>query len=482
MIHEKFLTIMIRLGFLHTMNHFEFSDLKPGAHIHFIGIGGISMSGLAQILLQAGYRVTGSDRARTHITEKLEQLGAVIHYGHAAENVSGADLIVHTAAVHDDNPEMIAAKTQHIRLIDRAECLGAIMRRYKNAVGVAGTHGKTTTTSMLAHAMVHAGVDPTISIGGELDLIDGNIRTGSSDYFVTEACEYTNSFLKFFPSIALITNIEADHLDFFSGLEEIIESFRKFALLTKDGGHVVAWGGDANIRKALDGTGLHILYYGIGPGFDYYSENCTYGNGFPAFDVMRAGAKLCHIQLNVPGEHNILNALAAIAVCDLLGIAPSIAAAGIETFHGTHRRFEKKGTFNGAAVIDDYAHHPTEIQATLKAAQNLPHNKLWCVFQPHTYTRTKTLWNDFKTCFRLADELILTDIYAAREQFDGVTTAENLAADICSAGINAVYMKTFAEIEAYLRARVQPGDVVFTMGAGDVFQIGNHLLGIKKDA
>lgn len=403
------------------MKRFELTELDQGAHIHFIGIGGISMSGLAQIMLKNGYQVTGSDRAPSHITDKLVELGAKIYYGHKAEQIGNASLVVHTAAVHGDNPEIIAANDRGIRLIDRAECLGAIMRLFPKSVGVAGTHGKTTTTAMLAHALLHAGTDATISIGGELDLIGGNIRTGSSEYFVTEACEYTNSFLKFYPHIALITNIEADHLDFFSGIEEIIQSFQKFAMLTKDGGRVVALGSDSNVRKALDCTGLDMIYYGLDSQYDYHVENLSYQSGYGDFDVIAYGKFVCHIRLNVPGEHNVLNALAAIAVCGLLGVDPETAARGIETFRGTHRRFERKGMLNGAVVIDDYAHHPTEIRATLKAAKNLDHKRLWCVFQPHTYTRTKTLWADFVESFDLADELIVADIYAAREKFDGVT-------------------------------------------------------------
>lgn len=457
------------------MDRFVMSDLGENALIHFVGIGGISMSGLAQIVLNNGYRVTGSDWNRSPITEKLEQMGADIVYGHGAVNENGiknASLVVHTAAAKADNPEIIAAKEQGVRIIDRAEFLGAIMKDYKHAVGVSGTHGKTTTTSMLAHAMIYADADPTISIGGELDLIGGNIRTGASDYFVTEACEYTNSFLKFYPTIALITNIEEDHLDFFSGIDEIIESFRKFAYLTKDIGYVVAMGGDKNIQKALDGADdLSIITYGPDKEFDYYPENLVYHAGFPSFDVMKNGKNICHIKLNVPGEHNILNSLAAIVVCGLLGIDSETAAKGIETFKGTHRRFEKKGFLNGAVVIDDYAHHPTEIKATLSAAKKFPHNKIWCVFQPHTYSRTRTLWKEFVEAFDDADELILTHIYAAREKFDGVTRPENLAAEIEERGKSVRYIDDFSDIAYFLKKSVKEGDIVFTMGAGDVVNI-----------
>lgn len=462
------------------MSRFVMSDINKDASIHFIGIGGISMSGLAQIVLKNGYNVTGSDWNESAITKRLESMGADIVYGHGACHTAGiekASLVVYTAAAKSDNPEIIAAKEKGMLLIDRAEFLGAIMKNYKHAVGVSGTHGKTTTTSMLAHALINAGIDPTISVGGELDLIGGNIRTGSSDYFVTEACEYTNSFLKFYPTIALITNIEEDHLDFFSGIDEIIESFRAFAYLTKDIGYVVAMGGDKNIQKALSGANdLNIVTYGMENKFDYYPENIVYHAGFPNFDVMKNGQKICSLKMNVPGEHNILNSLATVAVCDISGVDAETAAKGIETFKGTHRRFEKKGFLNGAVVIDDYAHHPTEIKATLLAAQKFPHNKIWCVFQPHTYSRTRTLWNEFIEAFDNTDELILTHIYAAREKSDGVTTSENLAEDIKKRGVNARYIDEFTDIADFLRENAQEGDIVFTMGAGDVVNINDLII------
>lgn len=462
------------------MSKFIMTDIEKNSSIHFIGIGGISMSGLAQIVLKDGYKVTGSDWNRSEITKKLENMGADIVYGSDAVNTAGienAALVVYTAAAKADNPEMILAKEKGVRTIDRAEFLGAIMRNYKHAVGVSGTHGKTTTTSMLAHALIGADKDPTISVGGELDLIGGNIRTGASDYFVTEACEYTNSFLKFYPTIALITNIEADHLDFFSGIEEIRESFRSFAYLTKGVGHVVAMGGDGNVRIALDGADdLNIITYGLESCYDYYPENIEYHAGFPSFDVMKNGEKLCHLQLNVPGEHNVLNALATVAVCMLSGVDAETAAKGIETFKGTHRRFEKRGFLNGAVVIDDYAHHPTEIKATLEAAKKFPHNKIWCVFQPHTYSRTRTLWQEFVEAFDDTDELILTHIYAAREKPDGITTAEGLADDIAKRGRSARYIDSFEDIAKYLSENVKEGDIVFTMGAGDVVDINKLII------
>lgn len=459
------------------MSRLNISDIPSGAVIHFIGIGGISMSGLAQVALMRGFKVTGSDRTESDITKKLEELGADVHYGHSAENVCGASLVVHTAAVHEDNPEIIKAKELGIRLVDRAEFLGAVMKEYHHAIGVSGTHGKTTTTGMLAHALVNAGIDPTISIGGELDLIDGNIRCGRGDCFVTEACEYTNSFLKFYPTVALITNIEEDHLDFFSGIDEICESFRKFAYLTKDKGKVVAMWDDANVREALkDCDDLDIITYGMENTSDFYPENICYNVGFPSYDVMHKGEKLCRINLNVPGNHNILNSLATVAVCVVMGIDANAAAKGIETFKGTHRRFEKRGTVNGATVIDDYAHHPTEIKATLKAAKEFEHNRIICIFQPHTYSRTRTLWKEFTEAFDDADELILTHIYAAREVFDGVTRPENLTEEIKRRGVNAVYIEDFGDIIKKVKETAQEGDIIFTMGAGDITEVGYELV------
>ncbi len=457
------------------MAHYELCRLNPGSHIHFIGIGGISMSALAQIMLRKGMKVSGSDRSKSHITDGLEAMGAVIFEGHKRENVTGSDLVVHTAAVHYDNPEMQAASDSGIPLITRAEFLGAIMELYPHAAGISGTHGKTTTTSMLAHALLSAGLDPTISVGGELDIIGGNIKIGSSDYFITEACEYTNSFLEFFPTVAVITNIDADHLDFFSGIDEIIESFRKYAYLTQGKGCVIASGGDGNVKKALDGAELDIKYYGIGQGFEYHAENLEFKAGFPSFEIWKKDTLLCSVSLKVPGMHNVLNALATIAVCDFWNADINLAKKGLEQFIGAHRRFEKKGELGGATIIDDYAHHPTEIRATLKSAAEFPHNRLWCIFQPHTYSRTKSLWNQFCESFDNVDELIITGIYAAREKSDGITKSENLAADIAKRGVKVRYIEDFEKIESVLKSETQDGDLVFTMGAGNVVDIADSI-------
>ena len=458
------------------MTNIDISSLRPNTHIHFIGIGGISMSGLAQIMLKKGFAVSGSDRTKSNITDKLQNLGATIYFEHKKENIKGADIIVYTAAIHADNEEFDAAKNSGALLISRAEFLGSIMKLYKHAAGISGTHGKTTTTAMLAHALLAAHFDPTVSIGGELDIIGGNIKIGLSDYFITEACEYTNSFLEFFPTVAVITNIDEDHLDFFKNIDEIILSFRKFALLTKDKGIVVACGNDENVKRALANTGLDIKFYGIGEEFEYSARNLRYESGYPVFEVWHNNELMTELKLRVPGKHNILNALAALAVCDNWGADISLAKNGIESFFGARRRFEKKGELFGAVIIDDYAHHPTEIKATLKAAKPFVKNRLWCVFQPHTYSRTKSLWTEFCESFDDVDELIITKIYSAREKFDGVTRPEKLAEDISKRGVKARYIEDFADIEKIIKSELKEGDTLFTMGAGNVVEIAENIL------
>ncbi len=457
------------------MHRFDF-EVDKCTHIHFIGIGGISMSGLAQLMLTRGFKVTGSDRGESHITKKLEDMGAVIYYTHSETNITGADLVVHTAAVHMDNPEMKAASECGVRLIDRAEFLGAVMKQYPRAIGVSGTHGKTTTTGMLTYGLIEAGADPTVSIGGELDIIGGNFKVGTDDCFVTEACEYTNSFLKFFPTVSLITNIEEDHLDFFSGIDEIRESFKRFAKLSLSlGGIVVANGDDEEVKRALADVS-DIITYGMSDKNTYYAGDIVYSAGYPEFSVYHNGDVVCTVSLNVPGEYNMYNALAVIAVCDSIGFDAKLAAAGVGKFCGTKRRFEKKGMLGAAVVIDDYAHHPTEIRATLSAAKKMPHSRILTIFQPHTYSRTRTLWNDFVTAFDDTDKLIITDIYAAREAFDGVTTAEDLAAAISEHGVDVVYIKDFSDIADFVKSYVSDDDIVFTMGAGTVTELSGYLI------
>lgn len=457
------------------MNEFYLSDLPAHAHVHFIGIGGISMSGLAEILLQKGYCVTGSDINDTHITRGLASLGAAIIKGHFASNVNGADLVVYTAAIHPDNPELIACRSLGIPAIERATLLGSLMRDYGCSICVAGTHGKTTTTSMLSHVLLVAQKNPTIMLGGELDAINGNIRAGGTEYFLTEACEYHCSFLQFFPSVAVITNVDADHLDFFKDLNEIKATFSNFAALPGRSGSVVVCGDDDNAMECCEKTEAHIITYGIQPTNQLYPQNLSYHSGYGEFDVSFDSDKL-HVKLNVPGKHNVLNALACFAVGKAIGLAGSDIVKGLAEFTGVHRRFEKKGEIDGTVIIDDYAHHPTEIKATLLTASKMAQGRVIVVFQPHTYSRTLKLLDEFSQAFDDADEIIVTDIYAAREKDNGKIHARDLVERLQQHGKQASYIKSFDDIVVRLSQLVKPGDIVITMGAGTIYKVGNMLL------
>ena len=453
-------------------------NFKHPVSVHFIGIGGISMSGLAAVLLKEGFRISGSDAKKSPLTKWLEDKGAVIHYRQNAHNIdSSQDVVVYTAAIHPDNPEFIAAREKQIPMLTRAELLGQIMKNYEMPIAVSGTHGKTTTTSMLSHICLAADLDPTISVGGILKAIDGNIRVGNSQTFITEACEYTNSFLSLHPKIALILNIDADHLDFFKDLDDIRSSFRKFALRLPEDGCLVINGSIPDLQDITQGLSCRIVTYGT-DGSDYQAADITYNElGFGSFTLIRNGVPAGHFDLMVPGEHNVSNALAALASADLLGVDPEAARAGLVAFTGTDRRFERKGTVAGVTIIDDYAHHPTEITATLKAARNYPHKTIWCVFQPHTYTRTKALLDDFAKALTLADKVVLADIYAARETDTLGISSSTLQKKIQELGREAYYFPSFDEIEHFLIEHCVHGDLLITMGAGDVVNIGEHLLG-----
>lgn len=455
-------------------------DFKNPIHVYFIGIGGISMSGLAEILLSEGFRVSGSDWNRSPLTELLESQGAHINYGkpQKAENITDdIELVVYTAAVHNDNPEFAEVLRQNIPSLTRAEFLGQLMRNYKTPVAVSGTHGKTTTTSMISEILLHAEADPTLSIGGILKSIHGNIRVGKSGLFVTEACEYTNSFLSFFPKIGIILNIEEDHLDFFRDIHDIRASFRKFAELIPVDGTLIINAEIDRYREITEGLDCRIITFGLHAGADYYPTDITYDEFADAsFRLNRFGQQSESVTLGVPGEHNILNSLAALALSDLLGISPAKTDEALRTFHGTERRFEYKGVVNGITLIDDYAHHPTEITATLKAAQNYPHKTLWCVFQPHTYTRTKAFLDDFGHSLSLADKVILADIYAARETDTLGISSADIQKRIQKEGKECYYFHSFKEIEEFILKNCINGDLLITMGAGDVVNIGENLL------
>ena len=453
-------------------------DFEHPIHIHFIGIGGISMSGLAEILLKEGFTVSGSDTKESPLTKKLESEGAHIIYGQKAENITpGIGCVVYTAAISRGNPELIEAVAQKIPMLTRAELLGQLMKNYDTPIAVSGTHGKTTTTSMISHILLEADLDPTIPVGGILKAIGGNIRVGNSGTFITEACEYTNSFLNFFPKISVILNIEEDHLDFFKDLEDIRHSFRQFTSLLPEDGTLVINGEIKDHQEIYQGLPCRVVTYGPGADYDYSATDISYDeNGHVSFDLLRHGEYADHIVLSVTGDHNVSNALSAIAVADLLDIPMDVTKKGLFSFTGTDRRFEYKGEWNGVTIVDDYAHHPTEIEATLKAAQHSPHNAVWCVFQPHTYTRTKAFFHEFAEALSHADHLVLADIYAARETDTLGISSKDLADEAAKLGTDTHYFPDFEQIEAFLKENCRPGDLLITMGAGDVVTIGEDLL------
>ena len=454
-------------------------DFHTPLAVHFIGIGGISMSGLAEILLEEGFHISGSDAKESALTDALEKKGARIYYGQRASNISDStDVVVYTAAIHPDNPEFARAKELGIPMLTRAELLGQIMRNYDTPIAVAGTHGKTTTTSMLSHILLKGDCDPTISVGGILPAIGGNIRVGQSETFLTEACEYTNSFLSFFPKISIILNMDADHLDFFKDIDDIRRSFRRFAELLPADGTLIINADTPEYQSITEGLSCQVITYGLENNADYTASDITYDEfGHASFNVRYKGSDLGRCSLKVPGSHNVSNALSAVAAGRLLNLSWEVIAEGLLSFTGTDRRFQYKGTVGGVTIIDDYAHHPTEIEATLKAAANYPHRKVWCVFQPHTYTRTKALLPEFAQALTLADHVVLADIYAARETDTMGISSEDLADRIRELGTPCEYFPTFDEIENFLLENCTQGDLLITMGAGDVVNIGEQLLG-----
>ena len=446
--------------------------------IHFIGIGGISMSGLAEILIKNDYIVSGSDMQSSHIVNKLKEKGAEIYIGHKVDNIKDVDLVVYTAAISPENPEYLKAVELNLPLMDRAEFLGHIMKGHKYNVAVSGTHGKTTTTSMIAHIVLKEDVDPTILVGGELDAICGNVLAGNGDYFITEACEYKASFLKFFPYVGTILNIDADHLDYYRDINHIKDTFKEFIDLIPNEGYLIANIEDENVKTILHDFNYkcNIITYGLNEGI-LQAKNISYNeSGCATFDAYKEGSLLFQINLNVPGQHNVLNSLASIGTALCLNFSENSIVYGLNSFRGTHRRFELKGTKNGVTVIDDYAHHPTEIKATLNAAKNYPHKKICCVFQPHTYSRTISLFEDFSDSFYGVDNLVLADIYAAREKDTGVISSTMLGDRIREKNVNCVNYHNFEAIVKYLNDNLKDGDLLITMGAGDVFKVGEMYL------
>ena len=439
-----------------------------------IGIGGISMSALADILLYFGFNVSGSDVNNSPLIEKLKSKGIDISLCQSGENIKNPDLVCYTAAISKDNPELLRAKELNIPTLERAELLGLIMKKYKYPLAIAGTHGKTTTTSMLSLILLQANLDPTILVGGELKQIDGNIKIGKEDYLVFEACEYVESFLNFHPFLSIITNIEEDHLDYFVDLSHIITSFKKFSSLNSPDGLIIVCSDDKNVNSLVQNIDRNFKKYAI---FDkcanFLAKNIeNLPNGGCKYDILYDNEYFTTITLTVSGTHNVYNSLGAAAAAASLGISASDIQKGLESFEGTKRRYERIGEKNGFFVVDDYAHHPTEIKSTLETAKNLTKGTVWCIFQPHTYTRTKAFLNDFATSLSLSDRVILTDIYAARELDDGTIHSKDLAKLIP----DSIYIKSFEEIAGYINENAKKGDTVITMGAGDVYKIGKLIL------
>ena len=454
-------------------------DFTKPVKVHFIGIGGISMSGLAELLLSEGFKVSGSDRAPSELTEKLIEFGAEIFYGQRGDNIGeDVDIVVYTAAIRPDNPEYARAVELGKPMLTRAQLLGQVMCNYKKAVAISGTHGKTTTTSMITGILLNEGCDPTVSVGGMLDIIGGNFKIGSSDIFVTEACEYTNSFLDFYPTVGIILNIEEDHLDFFKDIDDIRNSFSKFAGLIPSDGLLVINADIDNYEEITKDLKCKVVTVSCHKDADYTAEDISYNElGNPEFTAVLPDGRKIRIKLSVPGEHNIGNALAAIAAAYSMNVSDSAVMNGLADFKGTDRRFQKLGEVGGVTVIDDYAHHPTEIKATLEAAKRYPHKKLYLVFQPHTYSRTKSLFDDFANALAKADTVILADIYAARETDNLGVSSALLAKSINELGTEALYFSTFDEIENYLLQNCSTGDLLITMGAGDIVKVGKSILG-----
>ncbi len=450
---------------------------KP-VHVHFIGIGGISMSGLAEILLSRKFPVSGSDSHESALTDQLAAQGAVVHYPQMAENITDdIDVVVYTAAIHPDNPEFRAAQEKNLPMLTRAQLLGEIMRNYKEAINVSGTHGKTTTTSMITEILLEAHKDPTVSVGGMLKDIGGNIRVGGQETFVVEACEYTNSFLSFFPTIEVILNVEADHLDFFKDIDDIRHSFKLFAEKLPEDGLLVINKDIKHSEYFTQALKCRVVTFGHEKDADYTANFISYDKfAHPSYTLFYKGEELAQVELGVTGEHNIYNSLAAVAVARSLDIPMETILRGLKRFTGTDRRFQKKGSVNGFTIIDDYAHHPQEIAATIEAAKKYPHRKLWIVFQPHTYSRTAALLDDFAGALSQADEIVLADIYAAREKNTIGICSDDLRKHMLEQNTNVYYIPKFEDIEDFLLQHVEEGDVLITMGAGDIYKVGDDLL------
>ena len=447
--------------------------IAPGRRVHLAGIGGVSMSPLAEVLHGMGLAVQGSDQSGSAAVDHLRSLGISIHVGHEASDIEGAEFVVRTAAIHDDNPEIAAARARGIPVFERAEAWGAIMQQYENAVCIAGTHGKTTTTSMATHIFMAAQADPTVMIGGTLPMLHSGYRVGKGDTIILESCEYCNSFLHFFPTVAVVLNVEADHLDFFKDLEDIKRSFRRFAELVPSTGSVIVNADNEGARSVA--RDLDAFTFGLEPGAACTAVSLREEKGRPVFDIHVHGQFYAHAELKVYGRHNVSNALAAASAAYVLGLPGEAVEQGLGSFTGAGRRFEYKGSFNGAEIYDDYAHHPDELHALLTTARGLGYRRLVVAFQPHTSSRTSKLFDRFVEELKLPDAAILAEIFAARE----TNTQGISSADLCRNIPGAVYCSTLDKVTEQLRKTAQPGDLILTVGAGDIYRAGERLL--EKD-
>ncbi len=453
-------------------------NIKKYKNIHMIGIGGISMSGIAAILTNWGFHVTGSDWEKSEATDKLISMGIKVSIGHNLDDVANSDIVVYSAAIKENDIEMIEAHKLNIPTIERADFLGEITRCFEDTICISGTHGKTTTTSMVSLCFIEALKDPSIQVGAFLKQIDGNYKVGNSEHFVIEACEYVESFLKFSPKSEIILNIDNDHLDYFKTFENIKNAFVKYVNLLPANGILVINGDDNNCLDLQKYTKCNTITYGLNnKNVNFYANNISFDNdGFSEFDVYKNKQTLGKIKLSIPGIHNVLNALACIGLCDYYNIDFKYIQTALKKFTGAHRRFEFKGKINGASIYDDYGHHPTEIVATANSLKNKKYNKSWVIFQPHTYSRTTTLLNDFASALSNFDNIIVLDIYAARESNTYNISSKDLTDKINSFGKSAIYISDFDDCVSYIKNSVTENDIVLTLGAGTVTQIGDMLL------
>lgn len=452
-------------------------DNSKYKNIFFIGIGGISMSALAELMLYKGYKVYGSDRMPSINTEKLEKNGATIYYEHKKEHIKNMDLVIFTDAISFDNEEYMEAVKEKIDLVDRATFLGAIMKNYKKSIAVSGTHGKTTTTSMITEIIKDLDLNPTIMLGGQLKDIDGNIKIGDENLFLTEACEYKANILKYFPTTEIILNIDEDHLDYFDNIDHIIRTFKGYVDNLHKDDYVILNVDDENVDTLFPIDNCKVFTFGIKNDADLRAENIDFSeDGFPTYDLYLKGKKLCHVELSVLGRHNVLNSLAAIAATYVNNIPIEDAVVALKSYKGVERRLEEKGYYKGTKIMDDYAHHPTEIKSSIHAIKNACKGKLYTIFQPHTYTRTKLLLDAFANSFDESDVIIITDIYAAREKDYGDIHSKTLRDAISDHRDNAFYISGFDDIVKFIKENIKKDDVVVTMGAGDVYKIGEMIL------